>query len=63
MTNITAITVPVHYLEVNYITLYATKKATIYRNILKRNIINLRLDLRLNIRIYSASLIAAVINI
>ena len=62
-TNITVITVLVYYLEVNYVALYIIKKAAIYKNTLKRNIINLRLDLRLNIRIYSASLITALINI
>ena len=62
-TNITAITVLAYYWEVNYITLYTIKKAAVYRNTLKRNIISLRLNLRLNIRIYSVSLIAALINI
>ena len=63
MTNITVITVLVHHLEANYIALCAIRKAVIYGNILKRNVINLRLDLRFNIRIYSVSLIAALINV
>ena len=56
-------TVLVYYWEANHVALYVIKKVAIYRNILKRNIISLRLDLKLNIKIYSASLIAALINI
>ena len=62
-TNTTIITILAYYQEVNYVALYVIKKVTIYKNILKRNAISLRLDLRLNIRIYSISSITAVINV
>ena len=63
MTNITIIIVLVHHLEANYVALCIIRKAAIYRNILKRNAISLRLNLRFNTKIYSISLIAALINI
>ena len=62
-TNITVITILAYYQKTNYITLYIIRKVTVYGNILKRNIISLRLDLKFNIRIYSVSLITALINI